>query len=108
FGNNTAEVAVVVPANSCPSGCKTVDAECCLPGDPCGWAANGSCDCADHFGWDGVDCGGCLPTDPFCKTESSCPAGCSPNMGPCCADGDPCGLVGNYSCDCEGAFSWDE
>lgn len=108
YDNNTADVTVTVPANSCQNGCVPVDAACCKPGDPCGWAGNGSCDCGDFFGWDGADCGECIPDSEDCLTVSSCPAGCSPDSGPCCADGDPCGLAGNYACDCGGAFAWDD
>jgi len=108
YDNNTADVGVVIPPNSCPGGCKPVDPDCCQPGDPCGWAGNASCDCADHFGWDGADCGSCLPTDPACLVDSTCPAGCTENTGACCADGDPCGLGGNFACDCAGAFAWDD
>lgn len=108
YDNDEADVPITIPENTCPGGCLAVDPMCCQPGDPCGWAANGRCECADHFGWDGADCGSCLPTGPACLAESSCPAGCTENMGACCADGDPCGLAGNYACDCGGAFAWDD
>jgi hypothetical protein len=106
YDNNIAEVPVVVPPNTCPNGCVTVDAVCCKEGDPCGWANNGSCDCTNFFGWDAQDCSSCAG-DVLCTTPSSCPAGCSPNNGPCCAEGDPCGLAGNHACDCAGELDWD-
>ena len=108
FDNDTADVTVTIPENTCPNGCAPVDGACCQPGDPCGWAQNGSCDCADHFGWDGADCGSCLPTSPQCLADSTCPAGCSANMGACCAEGDPCGFANDNACECEGQFAWDD
>lgn len=108
YANNVADVTVTVPPNTCPDGCNPVDAMCCKPDDPCGWAQNGSCDCGNLFGWDDAACSQCVATSPLCLVESSCVAGCSPNTGPCCAEGDPCGLANNFSCDCEGAFGWDD
>jgi hypothetical protein len=108
FDNNQADVEVVIPPNTCPNGCKRVDAKCCQPGDPCGWANNGSCDCGDHFGWDAADCAACIPPDKLCLADLTCPRGCSANSGPCCADGDPCGLANNFACDCEDKFAWDD
>ncbi|MFO0590916.1 MAG: lysyl oxidase family protein [Polyangiaceae bacterium] len=107
YDNNVADAEVTVPDNTCKNGCVPSDATCCQPDDPCGWAQNGSCDCADHFGWDSADCGSCLPSDLYCLVASSCPSGCTADTGNCCADGDPCGLGGNNACDCEGHYSWD-
>lgn len=108
YDNDVAEVTIMVPENSCPNGCVPADATCCRAGDPCGWAQNGSCDCAAFFDWDAGDCEVCLPSDPYCLVQSSCPAGCTADEGACCADGDPCGLAGDAACDCEGHYSWDD
>ena len=105
YDNNHVLVPVTVPANSCPGGCKPSDEGCCAPGDPCGWGADGSCDCGGYFGWDAADCATCLVGG--CGIGNTCPAGCSPNQGACCADGDPCGLAANGACDCAGALAWD-
>ena len=107
YANNSVTVPVTITVTSCPGGCRTSDEACCAPGDPCGWGNDGSCDCADYFGWDTVDCGACLDTSAECSLSNTCPAGCTANTGACCADGDPCGLAGNGACDCAGAFSWD-
>jgi Lysyl oxidase len=107
YTNNSVTVPVTIATSSCPGGCRAVDEVCCAAGDPCGWAADGSCDCANFFGWDGVDCGACLDTSQACSLGNSCPAGCTANTGACCADGDPCALAGNGACDCAGAYPWD-
>lgn len=108
FTNDSVEVDVVVPENSCPNGCLPVDAACCKPDDPCGWANNLSCDCSAYFDWDAADCSQCYGSDPLCTSKSSCSRGCSPNQGPCCAADNPCGLADNYACDCEDVFDWDK
>jgi hypothetical protein len=107
YANNVAAVTVTIPASSCPNGCRGPDPVCCQPGDPCGWGADGSCDCAGFFDWDMADCSSCASGDPDCDFSNTCPGGCTENTGACCADGDPCSLQNNGTCDCGGAFGWD-
>ncbi len=40
----------------CP-GYEGYDVECCTLDDPCGWAADGYCDCEGTCDWDAPDCG---------------------------------------------------
>jgi hypothetical protein len=105
YTNNSALVPVTIPWNSCPQGCKATSETCCKPGDPCGWGGDGSCDCGNYFSWDAADCSACPSTSNACKANT-CPGGCTPNQGACCAPGDPCGLAGNGACDC-GGIDWD-
>jgi hypothetical protein len=107
YDNNEVTIPVEVPANSCVNGCRTDDAVCCQPGDPCGWATDGSCDCADLFGWDAADCASCLGDDDACDLTNTCPAGCAADPGGCCQAGDPCGLGDDGSCDCGGAMDFE-
>lgn len=107
YTNNTVTTPITIPADSCPNGCREPSEACCQPGDPCGWAADGSCDCAAYFAWDDADCAACSSADPACDFTNTCPGGCTPNVGMCCDPADPCGLAGNGACDCGGAFDWD-
>lgn len=107
YDNNVALVPVTVPVNSCVNGCRVDDAACCAPGDPCGWGNDGSCDCADYFGWDGADCSSCLDTSPACDLDNTCPAGCPADPGGCCGAVDSCGLANDGACDCGGLAPWD-
>lgn len=107
YDNNKAVVPVTIPPNTCPGGCRTGDAVCCQPGDPCGWGADGSCDCGNVFGWDDLDCSSCLSGDVACDKNNTCVSGCTPNQGNCCAADNPCNLDDNHACDCAAAFPWD-
>ncbi len=40
---------------------------CCQAGDPCGWAANGACDCARECNFDTVDCSGFTTAGAVCR-----------------------------------------
>ncbi|MEW5848004.1 MAG: M4 family metallopeptidase [Myxococcota bacterium] len=40
---------------------------CCQESDPCGFANNGTCDCASECGFDSADCGGTNPGTPLCR-----------------------------------------
>lgn len=104
FTNNDTVVPVTIPGNTCPNGCRAADPTCCAEGDPCGWGADGSCDCGGFYSWDAPDCNECLT----CDKTTTCVAGCTLNQGMCCDASNPCNLDGNDVCDCEGAFSWDE
>jgi hypothetical protein len=44
-------------AEPCP-GYSGFDVECCTLDDPCGWGADGYCDCDGTCDWDEADCGG--------------------------------------------------
>lgn len=102
YDNDIAAVPFTLEAVTCPNGCVQEDAGCCLDGDPCGWAANGSCDCQDAFGWDGADCANCK----FIGCVG-CPFGCSGEQNFCCGDEDRCGYAEDGWCDCEGTEEWD-
>ncbi|MEO0815114.1 MAG: M4 family metallopeptidase, partial [Myxococcota bacterium] len=39
---------------------------CCRPDDPCGWGADGFCDCFGECGWNATDCSNATPTAPEC------------------------------------------
>ncbi len=103
FTNNDTVVPVTIPGDSCPNGCRAADAMCCAAGDPCGWGADGSCDCGGFYSWDAPDCSECLA----CETTTTCIGGCTLNAGMCCDATNPCNLDNNDVCDCEGAFGWD-
>ncbi len=109
YANNTATIPITVEGDSCPNGCRPVDATCCAAGDPCGWAADGSCDCGGHYEWDVADCSACLPLpDGSCDLVTSCVGGCTLATDPCCDAANTCNLDGNDVCDCEGTQAWDD
>jgi lysyl oxidase len=108
YDDNTYEVPVTISPSSCPNGCHAYDETCCRAGNPCGLTGNGSCDCANRFGWDDADCATCWFDDASCFPGfNSCPAGCTQQNGGCCDDANPCGLDDDGSCDCGGAQAWD-
>jgi hypothetical protein len=108
YDDNTYQVPVTIGASTCPNGCLPYDESCCKAGNPCGLTGNGSCDCADRFGWDAADCAACWFDDPACfPGYNSCPGACTPGGGNCCSADDPCNLHDNGSCDCAGAFEWE-
>lgn len=46
--------------DSCPQGCfDPANDPCCAADDPCGYAADGACDCGQRFAWDAMDCSSC-------------------------------------------------
>lgn len=106
FTNNTGSVPVTIAPESCVNGCRPVDETCCRPDDPCGWAADGSCDCADTFGWDSVDCSNCNTGGRECTAQNSCPGGCASPEG-ACDPSNPLGLANNGVCECGGLQDWD-
>lgn len=102
YDNDVALVPYTLREFTCPNGCVVEDDACCADGDPCGWAANGSCDCQDAFGWDGADCANCEVIG--CK---ACIFGCSGENRFCCGANDDCGFAEDGWCDCEGTRDWD-
>lgn len=42
---------------------------CCQPDDPCGWAADGFCDCFGECSWNAADCGGGAVATPECAAR---------------------------------------
>jgi hypothetical protein len=63
YTNDQVEIPVTL-GTTCPAGCRAFDAGCCIDGDPCGQADDGSCDCGGGSTWDDADCSVC-----------ECPAG---------------------------------
>jgi hypothetical protein len=66
--------------NLCPTGTDTADCStqnCCVAGDPCGWANDDICDCSGTYSWDANDCSaGCPYTnDGECDEPNLCPTG---------------------------------
>lgn len=59
---------------------------CCQPGDPCGYANDGLCDCRGLLEWNYADCSG---------------------GDECCATDDPCNLAYDGYCDCGHYQAWD-
>jgi hypothetical protein len=93
---------------TCPGGCTPASDPCCEPGDPCGWADNGVCDCEQTEPWDDGDCTSCVSDDPECANVNTCPNGCTTAASQsCCVSGDPCGYAGDGWCDCGGQQPWD-
>lgn len=47
--------------NTCPNGCTSFQSQpqCCVAGDPCGYAGDGWCDCSGMTNWDNADCSHC-------------------------------------------------
>jgi hypothetical protein len=109
YDNNLVVVPVNIPVDSCPQGCKPFDAMCCDPADPCGWGADGSCDCHGQQAWDNADCASCYGGDPDCVPPASQCIGCTPwdPNGNCCGPVDMCGWTNDGYCDCGGMTSWD-
>lgn len=73
--------------------------ECCETDDPCGWAADGICDCEGTCAWDGPDCGGeggC--GDGGCADGEDCES-CPEDCGFCPGGGDCCEANGTPGCD---------
>jgi hypothetical protein len=69
--------------------------ECCAEGNPCGWGADGMCDCDGTCSWDSVDCDVVTPCEGYLGTDG------------CCNLGNSCGLAEDGTCDCDGTCSWD-
>ncbi len=42
---------------------------CCQPDDPCGWAADGICDCFGECSWNAADCGSTTLGTPECAAR---------------------------------------
>lgn len=62
-GPNSLDFEVVVDG-------QTVSGEiCCQPSDPCGWAADGFCDCFGECSWNAEDCGETTPSQPECAAR---------------------------------------
>jgi len=89
---------------------------CCTPGNPCGLAFNGSCDCPQT--WDACDCEPCQAGDPCflsddyecqCMGEAwdDCDCTCDGSCFGCCDVGDPCSLGSDGSCDCPAVCTWE-
>jgi hypothetical protein len=101
---------------------------CCQNSDPCGWAADGYCDCDGTCAWDQLDCGGPQPeicddgldndgdgaidcADPDCATFPGCASDFCPGYAganTCCQNSDPCGWAADGYCDCDGTCAWDQ
>ena len=63
-GPNAANYTVVI------NGEEVSGIYCCAESDPCGWANDGTCDCASECSFDSTDCGGVTQATPICRTPT--------------------------------------
>lgn len=113
-------LAQAVEIGELPDCAHVEDFNCCSPSDPCGWAADGICDCEGEYPWDEADCGvvvDCCTEDNPCiwAEDGICDCGGTTSWDTadcatidCCTDENLCNWSGDGICDCNAAFAWDD